>query len=210
MFRRLYTHIFNSDSVANIGFYLRRDTYNYYPSNNPFADYALDQQQETISQVRTLTNMGVHADISYVHGVNNAKLGGMYEQTFLRENDNIGLVDPRSILRAWMRMEIRSAATSHGATPNPNYNPVLAPYDLTQGGRLCAGRANGCEATGVLWRGPDHSGQLDVQPGYSRRLLQRADHSAASRAACWGIVQREEDEDGVARELCADAGDAVQ
>ena len=89
-----YTHVISTDSVANLGFYFRRDSYNYYPSNNPFADYAVDQQQETIGQKRSLTNAGVHADVSYVKGINNVKLGGMYEQTFLRENDSVGLVDP--------------------------------------------------------------------------------------------------------------------
>ena len=46
-------------------------------------------------------------------GVNSAKFGGRYEQTFLRENDGIGIVDP---------------------TLNQTDDPVLTPYDLTQGG----------------------------------------------------------------------------
>jgi hypothetical protein len=108
-----YTHIVNDSIVTNFGVYLRRDAYNYYPSNNPLADYALDQQQESVAQQRSLTNTGTHADISYVHGVNNVKIGGMYEQTFLRENDQIGVVDP---------------------TLKASYNPILAPYDLTAGG----------------------------------------------------------------------------
>jgi hypothetical protein len=133
-----YTHIINTQSVANLGFYFRRDTYNYYPSNNPFADYALDQQQETISQLRTLTNAGVHADVSYVHGINNAKLGVMYEQTFLRENDNLGVVDPTVDPQCLDANGNPISCASMGATPNPNYNPILAPYDLTQGGSLYA------------------------------------------------------------------------
>ena len=139
-----YTHIFNADSVANVGFYLRRDTYNYYPSNNPFADYALDQQQETISQFRTLTNTGVHADVSYVKGINNAKLGGMYEQTFLRENDNVGVIDPTVDPQCVDANGNPISCGSAGALANPNYNPVLAPYDLTQGGTVYAwkGRAD--------------------------------------------------------------------
>ncbi len=135
-----YTHIINTDSVANLGFYFRRDTYNYYPSNNPFADYALDQQQETISQLRTLTNAGVHADVSYVRGINNAKLGGMYEQTFLRENDNLGVVDPTVDPQCLDVNGNPISCDSAGAAPNPNYNPTLAPYDLTQGGSLYAWR----------------------------------------------------------------------
>jgi len=108
-----YTRIVNDDVVANFGVYFRRDGYNYYPSNNPLSDFAPSQQQESVSQVRSLTNVGTHADISYVHGINNAKLGGMYTQTFLRENDAIGVVDP---------------------TLRTSYDPILTPYDLTQGG----------------------------------------------------------------------------
>jgi Carboxypeptidase regulatory-like domain/TonB-dependent Receptor Plug Domain len=114
-FAPTYTHIVNDETVINFGAYLRRDAYNYYPSNNPLDDYALDQQQETVTQQRTLMNAGTHADISYAHGINNAKLGGMYSQTFLRENDQIGIVDP---------------------TLNQTYNPILTPFDLTLGGSL--------------------------------------------------------------------------
>ncbi len=110
-----YTHIVNDDTVFNFGAYVRRDGYNYFPSNNPLADYALDQQQESVAQQRSLLNAGTHADISYAHGIHNAKLGGMYSQTFLRENDQLGVVDP---------------------TLSATYSPVLVPYDLTRGGHL--------------------------------------------------------------------------
>jgi hypothetical protein len=114
-FSPTYTRIVNDDTVVNFGVYLRRDAYNYYPSNNPLADFALDQQQETVTQQRSLTNAGTHADISYSHGIHNAKLGGMYSQTFLRENDQIGIVDP---------------------TLSQTYDPILTPFDLTLGGSL--------------------------------------------------------------------------
>jgi hypothetical protein len=135
-----YTHVISTNSVANLGFYFRRDSYNYYPSNNPFADYAVDQQQETISQARTLTNAGVHADVSYVKGIHNVKLGGMYEQTLLRENDNIGVIDPTLNPACIDGDGSPVNCDSEGAIPNPNYNPILAPYDLTQGGTLYAWR----------------------------------------------------------------------
>jgi len=111
-FAPTYTHIVNDSSVVNFGVYVRRDAYDYYPSNNPLADYALDQQQESVAQQRSLLNMGGHADISYAKGINNAKLGAQYSTTLLRENDQIGIVDPT----------IAPAV------------PVLAPYDLTAGG----------------------------------------------------------------------------
>jgi hypothetical protein len=141
-FAPAYTRTLSADSVLNFGVYLRRDAYNYFPSNNPFADYVPDQQQETVSQYRTLTNLGTHADISYVHGVNSAKLGGSYSQTFLRENDYIGVVDPTLNAPCFdadgnpVNHYSNPACTEPGYTPNPAYNPILAPYDLTRGGSL--------------------------------------------------------------------------
>jgi hypothetical protein len=133
-----YTRTINADTVANLGFYFRRDTYNYYPSANPLADYAVDQQQESISQNRTLANVGTHGDISYLHGINNAKIGGMYEQTLLRENDNLGIVDPTITPACIDPTGAPVGCNDPSAVPNPAFNPVLAPYDLTQGGSLYA------------------------------------------------------------------------
>jgi hypothetical protein len=107
-----YTHIVNASTILDFGVYVRRDGYNYYPSNDALADYALDQQQESVAQQRSLLNMGGHADISYAKGINNAKLGVQYSTTLLRENDQIGVVDPSIAPTA----------------------PILAPYDLTAGG----------------------------------------------------------------------------
>ena len=70
-----------------------------------------------MAQQRSLTNVGVHSDISYTKGVNNVKIGGMYQQTFLRENFQIGIVDP-----------------NFNSPLSSTYSPVLAPYDLTRGG----------------------------------------------------------------------------
>jgi hypothetical protein len=143
-FAPTYTHVFNENGVVNIGAYVRRDGYNYYPSANPLADFAVDQQQESIQQVRTLTNAGIHADVSYVKGVNNFKLGGNYQQTFLRENDYIGVVDPTITPSCMDGSGNPLSCATPGANPNPNVNPVLLPYDLTQGGTYYAwhGRAD--------------------------------------------------------------------
>ena len=111
-----YTLTMGNTSVLNIAPYLRRDEYNYYPSNNPLNDVG-PLQQESVAQYRTLTNAGAHADVSYVAGRNNLKAGGMYQQTFLRENDTLGIVDP-----------------ALNAPGSAKYNPALAPYDLTRGG----------------------------------------------------------------------------
>ena len=111
-----YTRTIGTTMVFNFGPYLRRDSYNYYPSNNALNDFG-PIQQESVAQQRSLTNAGVHSDISYTKGVNNVKIGGMYQQTFLRENFQMGIVDPG--------LNVPLSAT---------YNPVLTPYDLTRGG----------------------------------------------------------------------------
>ncbi len=111
-----YTRTVGSSAVFNFAPYVRRDGYHYYPSNDLLNDLG-PIQQESVSQYRTLTNAGVHSDISYVLGHNSLKFGGMYSQTFLRENDAIGVVDPN--------LNAQTSAT---------YSPVLVPYDLTRGG----------------------------------------------------------------------------
>ena len=88
-----WTRLISSNTVFTLGGFFRRDAYNYYPSNNPLADFT-PLQQETIAQNRTLTNMGARSDLSYVKGINNVKLGITYQQTLLSEHDNLGVVDP--------------------------------------------------------------------------------------------------------------------
>ena len=88
----------SSDSVFNLGFFVRHDQYNYYPSGDPFADYG-PLQNESVSQLRFLTNAGARTDWSYVRGMHNIKVGATYEQTFLTENDDFGIVESHSALR---------------------------------------------------------------------------------------------------------------
>ncbi|NYF79184.1 TonB-dependent receptor [Granulicella arctica] len=131
-----YTRVINNYAVFNFGPYIRRDAFNYYPSNNPLADLG-PIQQETVAQQRSLTNAGVHTDVSYVRGIHNIKIGANYGQTFIRENDQIGLVDAtlNSPCVDATGAPIAGACPS-GATPNPAFNPVLLPYDLTRGGSV--------------------------------------------------------------------------
>jgi Carboxypeptidase regulatory-like domain len=124
----VYTRTINNSTVLNFGAFIRRDDYNYYPSNNPLADLG-PIQQETVKQFRTLTNTGVRSDISYIKGVNNIKIGGLYEQTFLRENDTLGIVDSTLLAGCF--------GTSTGVRPadlSANSCSILLPYDLTRGG----------------------------------------------------------------------------
>jgi hypothetical protein len=88
-----WTHLLNSSTVFTLGAFARHDQYNYYPSKNPFADFG-PLQQETFGQLRTLTNVGLRSDVSYVKGMHNLKVGATFQHTFLKEHDNLGIVDP--------------------------------------------------------------------------------------------------------------------
>ena len=56
-----WTHLMGPNAVFTLGAYVRQDQYNYYPSNNPFADLG-PINSETISQNRRLTNAGARSD----------------------------------------------------------------------------------------------------------------------------------------------------
>jgi hypothetical protein len=138
-----YTRIIGNNTVFNLGAFVRRDQYNYYPSGNPLADLGPANLQTTsIAQNRTLTNAAVHSDVTYVKGIHNIKAGAQYGQTFLRENDSLGVVDPTYAFSApclgsdGNPMAGYSSPSQCPTGVNPSYLPVLAPYDLTRGGSL--------------------------------------------------------------------------
>ena len=90
-----WTHLIGSTIVITGGLFVRHDQYNYYPSDNPFADLGPPSlQRETVSQLRFLLNAGALASVSYVKGIHNLKAGVLYQQTFLTEHDKLGIVDP--------------------------------------------------------------------------------------------------------------------
>ncbi|MGA2414433.1 MAG: TonB-dependent receptor [Candidatus Sulfotelmatobacter sp.] len=149
--------LLNPKAVLTIGGVVRHDDYHYYPSGDPFSDLGpLNLQRETIGQHRLLTNTGMHSDLAYVRGVNNMKFGVSYQQTFLTENDALGVVD--SLLNApcvnanGVPVAARGVtdpdlcpqglypndpvpgSPALGISPYPFFNPVLLPFDLTRGG----------------------------------------------------------------------------
>jgi Carboxypeptidase regulatory-like domain len=136
-----YTRVIGTDSVFNFGAFVRRDNYNYYPSNNPLADLGPPNlQTASIAQNRTLTNAAVHLDFSYSKGIHTIKIGAQYGQTFLDENDHLGIVESTYSFSAPC-VDADGNPLPGYANPsecaigvNPNYLPVLAPYDLTRGG----------------------------------------------------------------------------
>ena len=158
-----WTHLVNSNAVFTLGAFVRRDDYNYYPSSDPFADLGPPSlQRQSVGQYRTLTNAGLRADLSYVKGINQIKAGAVYQQTFLNENDSLGIVDPTynaPCITFSTEQQQYVAAPAPGITdpsqcagayqpntaanlnaPNstlyPNFNSILLPYDLTRGGGL--------------------------------------------------------------------------
>jgi hypothetical protein len=142
-----YTRTVSDFSVLNFGVYVRRDGYNYYPSNDPLADLG-PIQNESITQDRSLTDAGVHTDFSYVRGINNVKVGAQYTQTFLRERDGLGIVNPTynapcvNVTGAGQPGFTSPAQCSNAglfgnfAAAGGTFNPVLLPFDLTRGGTL--------------------------------------------------------------------------
>jgi len=113
-----WTRLLSDTTLFTFGAFVRRDQYNYYPSSDPFADLAPILQSETVSQNRTLTNVGLRSNLSYVKGIHNLKAGVTYAQTFLDEHDHLGIVDPTYL------------------TANPSLSSLLLPYDLTHGGSV--------------------------------------------------------------------------
>ena len=91
-------------------------------------------QLETVSQYRTLTNAGLRSDISYVKGIHNLKAGAIYEQTFLKENDTLGIVDPTFLPSLGCTDPITGSPTGPPCTD-------LAPFDLTRPGAGLSGSA---------------------------------------------------------------------
>jgi hypothetical protein len=145
-----WTRLISPSLVFTLGGFVRHDSYNYYPSENPFADLG-PLQSETVAQNRSLTNAGALTYLSYAKGIHNVKAGITYEQTFLTENDHFGVVNPtlNSPCLDALGNPVPGFTSQSQCTgtlqPNPNtpdnpnavapyFFPVLVPYDLTRGG----------------------------------------------------------------------------
>jgi hypothetical protein len=182
----VWTRILNPNSVLTFGGWWRQDQYNYYPSDNPFADLTPDPgfagvgQSASVSQNRRLTNAGARASLSYAHGVHNIKIGTQYEQTFLTERDTFALVDPTGnapCLNPNLTPDTNPLITdpascgSFGLMANtgqgifadgnlvPAFNPILGCYDLPRTAALPA--SDGCANS--TSRPYDFFGHTDVK-----------------------------------------------
>jgi len=130
-----WTRLISSNAVFTLGAFVRRDQYNYYPSNNPFADLG-PINSETISQDRKLTNAGVRSDISYVRGIHNIKVGAVYQQTFLTENDTFGIIDPNVLPSTTDAAGNPCFDNTTGTAVPGTPCATLLPIDLTRAGSL--------------------------------------------------------------------------
>src|ERR1035438_5503830 len=152
-----WSYTINPNAVLNVTGYVRRDAYNYYPSNDPFNDLGpANLQRETVAQQRSLLNAGAVANLSYTKGIHNIKAGIMYEHTFLNENDQLGIIDatynapcldmnavpvngftdPSQCAGAGYQPNISSNPNAPNSALYPLFNSTLLPYDLTRGGVL--------------------------------------------------------------------------
>ncbi len=148
-----WTRLLNAHTVLTLAGFARQDQYNYYPSDNPFADLQPNLQSETVGQNRRLTNIGLRSDLSYVNGIHNIKAGVTYEDTILTETDTLGIVNP--LLNAVCLNPDGSAYTGSDMTdplnctgalsPNPSFVSLLGCYDLTRSGTLPV--SDGCART---------------------------------------------------------------
>ncbi len=157
-----WTRLINPSTVFTFGGFARQDQFNYYPSNNAYADLQPDLQSTTIGQNRTLTNLGLRADVSHVEGIHNLKAGATYMDTILTEKDLFGIVDPT--LNAVCVNSDGTFNTDPSLTdpaqctgplaPNPGFVPLLGCYDLTRTSPLPT--SDGCpssSSTRYLYRG---------------------------------------------------------
>ena len=109
-----YSRVIGSNTLFTANGFVRRDHLTYLPSANP-----LNDTPATVSQDRTLMNMGAKADLSMTLGAHNVKFGGSIGATRLHEQFTFGITDP---------------ANSAFAGEDGNLDPALAPFDLTSGG----------------------------------------------------------------------------
>ena len=128
-----WTHLIGPNALTTFGGFVRHDQYNYYPSHNPFADLG-PINSETIGQDRQLTNVGVHGNISWVKGIHNIKAGAAYQQTFLTENDQLGIIDPNLLPSTTDANGVPCFDSTTGTAVPGTPCATLLPIDLTRGG----------------------------------------------------------------------------
>ena len=135
-----WTHLINPSTLFTLNPFIRFDRSQYFPSANPLSDLPA-----TVSQNRYLTNVGFRSDVAYSHGIHNAKIGGSYWHTLLRESFNIAVTDPTynpvclhgsGDAVTDPKLLSPNQCGAGGYQQNPLFISNLLPYDLTRGGHL--------------------------------------------------------------------------
>jgi hypothetical protein len=109
-----YSRVIGANTLFTANAFVRRDHLTYIPSADVF-----DDTPATVSQDRTLTNIGGKADVSITAGNHNIKFGGSIAGTRLHEQFTFGITD---------------SADPAFAGEDGGFDPALVPYDLSNGG----------------------------------------------------------------------------
>jgi Carboxypeptidase regulatory-like domain len=132
-----FSQVIGSKTLFTANAYVRQDHLTYSPSPDPFSD-----RPGSVSQDRTLRNLGVKADVAYNAGRHNLKFGGTVSATKLHEDFSLGFTDPAfnsPCLNADGSASgdatlVSPSQCGGGLTINPGFNPNLVAFDLTRGG----------------------------------------------------------------------------
>jgi hypothetical protein len=132
-----YSRVIGSKTLLTVNGFVRRDKLRYVPRADPFAD-----MPATVSQNRSLTNLGGKADLAYTSGAHNLKLGGTIGATKLDEKFSIGFTDPAfnsPCLGADGNPVGDPTLTTVGQctgalSANPTFDAGLSAFDLSRNG----------------------------------------------------------------------------
>lgn len=106
-----WTHVLSSVATFDLNAFARFSKFHLFPSPNDTPVLAESD--------RSLDNYGLAPSFTWVHGAHEVKVGGVFKRFPIDEHFSFGLTDP---------------ALNDPASPD--YNPDLAPYDLTRSGSL--------------------------------------------------------------------------
>jgi hypothetical protein len=141
-----YARVLGTKALLTLNGFVRRDKVGYLPSANPFAD-----TPATVSQNRSLTNLGAKVDLAYTAGAHNFKVGGSISATRLTEHFTIGFTDPAfnspCVDAGGSPVgdpTLLMVSQCHGAlSANMGFDPALLAYDLSRHGAAFVSDAKG-------------------------------------------------------------------
>ena len=104
-----WQNVLSAATVLDVTAYARLARFTLYPSagDTPI----------TANSNRSLNNFGITPSFTWTTGIHEIKAGGVYKAYPIKENFRFGITDP-----------------TFNDPSSPDYNPNIAPYDLTRGG----------------------------------------------------------------------------